>query len=244
MSLPAYFISDLHLGCNPQHCIADREERIIALLRSWQGQASHIFLVGDVFEFWMEYRDYVNRHHFGLLRALAELVESGVTVHYLSGNHDFRLDDFFPKTLGVQVHSCLNIELQGLRIWMQHGDGCAKSDWKYRWASKIIHSPINVFLFRLLHPDWGMSLARLVGHTSRTANEGSDQKLAEYQVFAQNVLLREHCDAVVLGHNHLGGIWDLDAGQLVNCGQWLFELSYIELRDGVFRHVVIAEKTS
>jgi len=242
MALPAYFISDLHLGCEPRHCIPQREERLLLLLRSFKGQASHVFLVGDVFEFWMEYRDYVNRNHFGLLRALAELVESGVEVHYLCGNHDFRLDDFFPRTLGIQVHRTLRMDLQGHRIWLQHGDGCARSDWKYRLASRVLHSPLNVALFRTLHPDWGMSLARFVGHTSRTVNQESDQKLAEYQSFAREVLMREQCDTVVLGHNHLGGIWDLGCGQLVNCGQWLFELSYAQLLDGVFKHVVVAEK--
>lgn len=234
MQLPAYFLSDLHLGCEHPHAIADREARAIALLRSWTGAASHVVLVGDIFEFWMEYRDYINRHHFPLLRALAELVESGVEVHYLAGNHDFLLEDFFPRTLGVQVHRTLTLELQGHRIWIQHGDGTARSDWKYRFARRILHCPLNVWLFRLLHPDWGMSLARWVGRTSRQANQYKDPLLSEYQEWARYTLLREHCTAIIHGHNHHGGVEVLPEGIHANCGQWLFTLSYLELRNGKF----------
>lgn len=234
MELPAYFLSDLHLGCQHPSVIADREARAITLLRSWKGAASHVFLVGDVFEFWMEYRDYVNRHHFPLFRALAELVESGVQVHYLCGNHDFQLDTFFPEQLGVQVHRHLKINLQGHSIWIQHGDGAAKSDWKYRIARRILHSPLNVFLFRLLHPDWGMSLARWVGRTSRKANQYKDPLLSEYRAWAQSIMTRESCDTVVHGHNHHAGIETLPQGTHVSCGQWLLSLSYVELRSGTF----------
>lgn len=234
MRLPAYFISDLHLGCRHPDAIQDREARVISLFHNWKGNASHVFLVGDVFEFWMEYRDYVNKNHFRLLQALAELVDSGVQVHYLAGNHDFQLDDFFPSQLGVQVHRTLKIELQGRKIWIQHGDGVAKFDWKYRLARRILHNPINLFLFRLLHPDWGMTLARWVGSTSRHANKEKDPLLQEYQDWARETMLRESCDAVVHGHNHHGGVEETAEGTHANCGQWLFALSYLELRDGQF----------
>lgn len=234
MELPAYFLSDLHLGCQHPLAIADREARAIDLLRSWKSAASHVFLVGDVFEFWMEYRDYVNRHHFALFRALAELVESGVEVHYLSGNHDFQLDTFFPKELGVHVHRSLKIELQGRKLWIQHGDGVAKSDWKYRIASRILHSPLDIFLFRLLHPDWGMSLARWVGQKSRHANLDKDPLLSEYRAWALEVMARESCDTVVHGHNHHAGIEILPQGIHATTGQWLFELGYLEMRAGQF----------
>ncbi len=234
MNKPAYFISDLHLGATTEGVIADREQRLVDLLRGWRGQASHVVFVGDSFEFWMEYRHYINRHHFPFLRALAELVESGVQVHLLSGNHDFRLDDFFPTALGVQVHSTLKLELQGKKIWFQHGDGVAKSDWGYRLASRVIHSPINVFLFRLLHPDWGMALANWVGRTSRKVNEDADPKIAEYQEAWRKLMVREDCNVVVHGHNHHPSIKLDIEGTVVNCGQWLFELNYVEFRDGNF----------
>jgi len=239
-----YFLSDLHLGCNPTGCVINREDRAIQLLRSWRGVASHVVLLGDVFEFWMEYRHYINRHHFHFLRALSELVESGVEVHILSGNHDFRLDDFFPKTLGVKVHKTFLLDVQGKRVWCQHGDGMARSDWKYRIASRILHSPVDVWLFRLLHPDWGMSLAHWVGGTSRKVNQHADPKQSEYAEFARTVLAREHCDAVIHGHNHHPGIWNYAEGTHINCGQWLFALSYAELRAGEFKIIQVEDQQS
>lgn len=236
MSKPAYFLSDLHLGCTHPRAIVDRETRAVELLRSWQGQASHVFLVGDLFEFWMEYGHYINRHHFPFLRALAELVESGVEVHYLSGNHDFQLDSFFPG-LGIHTHETLQIDLQGHRIWLQHGDGMSRTDWGYRVARHIIHNRFNLFLFRLLHPDWGMALARLVGSTSRKAMEDCDPHLAEYEKGARAIMGREHCNVMIHGHTHHPAITQCPEGLHIDTGQWLFALNYIELRDGNFRCV-------
>ncbi|HSQ41621.1 MAG TPA: UDP-2,3-diacylglucosamine diphosphatase [Fibrobacteraceae bacterium] len=234
ISLPVYFISDLHLGAAPSGAIPYREERVIELLQRWQGLASHVVFVGDTFEFWMEYRHYVSCHHFRFLRALADLVDSGVSVHLLAGNHDFQLDDFFPAQLGVSVHHTLLLEVQGLRIWCQHGDGAARSDWKYRLARRILRNPLDVWLFRMLHPDWGMSLARWVGGSSRRINEGADPKEEEYCAFARDFLARERYDAIVLAHNHHAGIWRHPEGVQVNCGQWLFSLQYVRLFDGNF----------
>ena len=126
-SKPAYFISDAHLGVNPPGSITDREETLVLFLREMVGTASHLFLVGDLFEFWYEYRHYVARGHMPLYRVLGDLVDSGTEVHYLMGNHDFALGDFFPNELGVQVHRTYVAEnIQGHSIYLMHGDGVAK----------------------------------------------------------------------------------------------------------------------
>ena len=160
MELPAYFISDAHLGIEPPGAVPDREESLIQLLSSWKGKASHVVVIGDLFEFWYEYSYYVASAHFKLYRAFAELVDSGVEVHLLRGNHDFAYGDFFPKHLGVAVHKSLILEIQGKRVFFTHGDGVAKSDGGYRFLRKVIDLPLNRFLFKQIHPDWGMGLAR------------------------------------------------------------------------------------
>lgn len=104
MTLPAYFISDAHLGVNPPGALPDREKALVRFVESLKGNASHLVIVGDLFEFWYEYNDYVNRNHFDLFFALRELVQSGCEVHLLQGNHDFAYGDFFPKSIGAQVH--------------------------------------------------------------------------------------------------------------------------------------------
>lgn len=230
----AYFISDAHLGANPTWALPKREELLAQWLHSIRDQASHLFIVGDLFEFWMEYKDYVNRHHFKILRRLAELVECGVEVHYISGNHDFRLDSFFKESLGVYTHRNYKIDLQGYSIFLQHGDGLAASDWKYRVASKILHSPLNVFLFRLLHPDWGMALARFVGSTSRDANKDCAVEIAEYDDAAKKLLVQENCGVFIHGHTHISEIRTLPEGLHIHIGQWLETMQFIALKNGQF----------
>ena len=231
--MPAYFLCDAHLGSNPPGCMPGREERLIELLRSFIGQASHVFILGDLFEFWMEYRHYVGNRHFRLLRALADLVDSGTEVHLLMGNHDFAYADFFPRELGVQVHRHLRMSLQGRNIYMCHGDGLAASDRAYRIARRILDFPLNRFLFRQLHPDWGMALAHWVGGTSREANKEREQPIAEYLESAQALLSTHQCDLFVQGHVHQGSQHTLPAGEAVFCGQWLFALTYMKLENGV-----------
>lgn len=235
MKRTAYFFSDAHLGSNPHGVSADREMYLVQWLQSIRDDASHLVILGDLFEFWMEYRDYIGRHHFHLLRQLAELVDQGVEVHYIAGNHDFRLDSFFPCTLGVQVHRALSLTIQGRKIFLMHGDGMAASDWKYRWASRILHSEWNVRLFRLLHPDWGMSLARFVGSTSRNANAHKTPAMEEYDAAARAILSREGCDALLHGHTHEQEMRTLPEGLHIHTGQWFEKLQYVTLQEGVFQ---------
>ena len=156
----AYFISDAHLGVNPPGSIEDREESLVHFLKGMIGGASHLFIVGDLFEFWYEYRHYVARGHMPLYRVLGDLVDSGTEVHYLTGNHDFALGDFFSKELGVQVHrTYVAKNIQGHDIYLMHGDGVAKADKGYRAARKLIDAKWAQFLFRQIHPDLGMDIA-------------------------------------------------------------------------------------
>lgn len=228
----AYFLSDAHLGACPAGCVPDREARLVTQLESWIGEASHVFILGDLFEFWMEYRHYVGKKHFRVLRALSQLADSGCSVHLLAGNHDFAYGSYFPEQLGVQVHRSLVIELQGRRLYLCHGDGLARSDWAYRIARKIVDLPLNRFLFRQLHPDWGMELAHRVGGGSRAANQNREQPIQEYLDGAQQLMQTHHCDLCVHGHHHIGGSWNVPAGQIVNSGQWLFRLGYAKLENG------------
>lgn len=232
MEQPAYFLSDAHLGAFPSGCVAQREELLVHQLESWVGKASHVFVLGDLFEFWMEYRHYVGKRHFRVLRALSLLVDNGCQVHLFQGNHDFAYGCYFTEELGVQVHRELVTELQGHRLFLCHGDGLARSDRAYRVARRIVDFAPNRFLFRLIHPDWGMELARLVGSTSREANKDRERPLAEYLAGAAQKMREHGCDLFVHGHHHQGGSWNIAEGQVVNSGQWLFRLGYARLLQG------------
>lgn len=231
MSLPAYFISDAHLGVNPPGAVPDREKALVRFVENMKGHASHLVIVGDLFEFWYEYNDYVNRNHMDLFFALRELVRSGCEVHLLQGNHDFAYGDFFPK-LGVQVHKELVLEIQGKRVYCRHGDGVAKSDVGYRFFRRVLDFPLNRFLFRQIHPDWGMALARFVGSSSREAGKKRVIKVEEYLHWAQRMLREKNCDYCVHGHHHLSGLWTIDGGLVASAGEWIRKLSYLRMEAG------------
>jgi UDP-2,3-diacylglucosamine hydrolase len=232
MEKPAYFLGDAHLGVEPPGAVPYRENLLIELLRSWKGAASHVVILGDLFEFWYEYRYYVNKEHFHLFRALTELVESGVQVHLLRGNHDFAYGDFFPKNLGVQVSSNLKLDIQGKMIFFTHGDGVARSDWSYRVFRKILNNPLNQWLFRQIHPDWGMGLARLVGRRSRKFGVDREIKLDEYLAWAERAIGKNNCQICVHGHHHIPGIWPVKTGLVASPGEWIKKLTYLRFEAG------------
>lgn len=232
MSLPAYFISDAHLGVNPPGAVPGREKMLLDFIESIRGKASHLVIVGDLFEFWYEYNDYVNRNHFELFFALRELVLSGCEVHILRGNHDFAYGDFFPKSVGVQVHRSLVLEIQGKKVYFHHGDGVAKSDRGYRFLRRVLDLPLNRKLFKLIHPDWGMALARFVGRNSRKVGETREIKLVEYLDWGASAIKRKNCDICIHGHHHLAGIWNVNGGTVASPGEWIRKPAFLRMEDG------------
>ncbi len=232
MSGGIYFVSDLHFGANPERCYPERELRFRDFLETLHGKATHLFILGDLFEFWMEYRQFVPKRHFAVLAALQALARSGVEVHYLSGNHDFSLGRFFEEHLGLHTHSSrVEMDLQGRKCLLLHGDGLAASDWKQRWAKKIMTHPASLFSFKLLHPDLGMTLARGVSGASRARHDNRPRKLDEYELAARDLLGRGF-DIVMHGHTHAAFIKDFPEGRYVCTGEWMEKLNYVEMREG------------
>lgn len=234
----AFVISDLHLGTRYGAADAGREALFEEWIRGLTGRATHLILLGDVFEFWMEYRHYIPKHHLGVLSALYELRRSGVEIHYVCGNHDFNLGEFFRDSLGIITHNGpFEINLQGKRMLLLHGDGLNPRDWKYRLVRKVLHHPFSNWAWKLLHPDLGMKIALGVGKTSRDQETpenyiGNDPvRLAQYEEKARS-LLRRGYDIVMHGHIHVGFVKHVPEGVYVNTGEWLKRLEYVEMTDG------------
>ncbi len=233
---PAYFISDLHLGARYRGMPAERETWLLRFLREEAQRASHLFILGDLFEFWMEYRSYVPKSHFRVLAALETLARSGVEVHYLAGNHDFNLGAFFRDQLGLQVHPDeLRIELQGKRLLLLHGDGLAASDGRYRIMKRVFRNPLSNILFRLVHPDWGMGLANALSGLSRDQHGNRPRKMDEYEAAGRALLARGDCDIVMHGHTHAAFVKDVPEGIYVNSGEWLYGMRYAVMENGACR---------
>ncbi len=232
MKSKAYFVSDLHFGANYTMAYPDRESRFCEFIRTIQKEASHLFILGDLFEFWMEYRFYIPKQHFKLLAALHHLAASGTTIHYLSGNHDFNLGQFFQNEVNIRTHHTpLEITVQNKSLFLFHGDGMAQSDWKYRIVKKIILHPLSNFLFKLLHPDWGMYLAHWVGSTSRSYPNHSNK--GEYSKAALEILSHKKAHILMHGHTHSSFIRETPHGLYINSGEWLRKLQYVVMEEGV-----------
>ena len=165
---PVYFIADAHLGVRSREREAPREERLHAFLGSLAGRASALVIVGDLFDFWFEYRTAIPRRHFATLAILRRLRESGVALTYLNGNHDFWLGRFLAAEVGIETHDGpLALEAQGRRLWVHHGDGLVGGDLGYRLLRSVIRHPASIALYGLLHPDLGIPLAHQVSRWSR-----------------------------------------------------------------------------
>lgn len=233
---PAYFISDLHLGARYRGLARDRETRVLRFLRGKAMGASHLFILGDLFEFWMEYRSYVPKTHFRVVAALEALARSGVEVHYLAGNHDFNLGRFFAEEVGLRVHADeIRLELQGKRLLLLHGDGLAATDGKYRLMKRVFRSPLANFAFKLLHPDWGMWLAHALSGLSRDQHNNRPRKMPEYEAASRALLAEGRLDIVMHGHTHTAFVKGFPEGIYVTSGEWLFEMKYVAMEGGECR---------
>lgn len=231
----AVFVSDLHFGTRAYQARADRERLFERFLREQQGRISHLFLLGDVFEFWMEYRHVIPKHHFGVLSALHRLREGGVEIHYVCGNHDFNLGTFFRDHLGLITHSGpFTMTLQGRRLLLLHGDGMNPRDKAYRLVRRVLHSRWANVLWKLIHPDLGIRIALGVGKASRARHGDIVPDLDQYEAEARRRLREGGYDAVIHGHIHAGFVNRFPEGLHVNTGEWLKRLEYVDMEGGEF----------
>jgi UDP-2,3-diacylglucosamine hydrolase len=228
-----YFISDAHLGEHNPRLETRKEERLTAFLQYIAADAEILYVVGDLFDFWFEYKHAVPAHHHRILHQLAWLVDRGTRVVYLAGNHDFWLGDFFVREVGMEISGePLAVEHQGLKLFIAHGDGLAQKDKGYRVLKKILRHPFNIRLYRFIHPDIGIPLARLASVSSRAYTDQRVLELvSEYEAAAKD-LLSQGFDAVILGHSHYPGLRRLGEKTYLNIGDWITHFTYGSLHGG------------
>ncbi len=234
MDKSVYFLSDAHLGAAPEQKERVKEKRLLALLDQIKKDGDRLYILGDLFEFWFEYKNVVPKEHLDILIRLKELTEEGVKVIYVAGNHDFWLGDFLSEEIGIDIHKeSLSVEHQGKRIFIIHGDGLAKKDRGYRILKKILRNRTNIWLYRQLPPDIGIPLAKKVARLSRSHTSKKEHYLEDYIDFAKEKIDQGH-DAVVMGHTHHPMIRDLGNGIYLNVGDWIENFTYGKLKEGEF----------
>ncbi len=233
MKAAAYFISDAHLGLR----IAGGEGREAALLNFLAGitpRAGQLFIVGDLFDFWIEYRRAIRPDYFPVLSALYDLVRSGTEIHYCLGNHDFAIGPFIERTIGIKVHRAGYQGLvQGRRIYVTHGDELRDSDRANQVLRRILRNRVLQAFYRTLHPDIGVALGEFFSRLSRNCliTDPSPEILADYRQAAGQQLSRGN-EIVVAGHTHVPELSDLPGGRYCNTGNWIRRYTFALMEKG------------
>lgn len=241
MSLAAnkkiYFLSDFHLGA-PNHAASlARERLIVQFLDEIKHEAGEIFLVGDMFDFWYEYKKVVPKGYVRLLGKLAELTDAGIPIHFFAGNHDMWMRDYLQTELNIPVYfEPQEFERNGKTFLIGHGDGLGPGDHGYKRLKKIFRNPVCQWLFGILPPMIGIGVADFMSRRSR-AQAGDTAAIFlgednEWLIqYCKDVLRQKHVDFLVFGHRHLPIDYTLPScdgrqGRYINLGDWMRYFTY------------------
>ena len=230
-----YFASDNHLGAPTAALSRPREEKFVRFLDEIKPDAEAIFLLGDLFDFWFEYKTVVPKGFVRTLGKLAEIRDSGIPIYFFVGNHDLWMDDYFEKELNIPVfRRPLEVECAGKTFLIGHGDGLGPGDKGYKRMKKIFTNPFCRWLFRWLHPDVGVRLAqylsvknKLISGVEDVKYLGDDQEwLVQY---CKEKLKTKHYDFFLFGHRHLPLEIELENhSTYINTGDWINYYTYGE----------------
>jgi UDP-2,3-diacylglucosamine hydrolase len=230
-----YFLSDSHLGTPDYAASRSREALLVEWLEFVKKDATEIFLVGDLFDMWYEYRTVVPKGYVRLLGKLAELSDAGIRIYAFLGNHDMWMFGYFEQELNIPVYPApIEREWNGKRFLIGHGDGLGPGDKKYKMIKKVFRNPICQTLFGWLHPDIGLAFASYWSRSSRKANGHNDaiflgEKNEWLYQYAAKKLETTHYDFFIFGHRHLPLDLTLPNGnsRYLNIGDWISYFSYI-----------------
>jgi UDP-2,3-diacylglucosamine hydrolase len=230
-----YFASDFHLGVPTYDSSLAREKKVVKWLDSIRADAAEIYLVGDIFDFWFEYKTAVPRGFVRLLGKIAEITDSGIPIHFFTGNHDMWTFDYLEKECGVKVYrNPIEIDYNGKKFFIGHGDGLGPGEASYKLLKGIFGSKLCQWAFARLHPNFGIGIANLWSRRSRVSNAGYDEvylgEEKEHLVsFCKDELKKSHFDYFIFGHRHL--VLDIKVGdnsRYINLGEWVTTPTYAE----------------
>jgi len=224
-----YFLSDFHLGA-PNHAVSlERERRIVAFLERIRQDAAMIFIVGDLFDFWYEYRTVVPKGFVRILGKMAEITDSGVPMHFFTGNHDMWMSGYFEQELNIPVyHEPKEFDFNGKQFLVGHGDGLGPGDHGYKFMKKIFRNRACQWLFGILPPAVGVGVAGWLSRRSRAVTGTLDARFLGPDkewliIYSREALLTRHYDYLIFGHRHLPIDFTLNesGSRYINLGDWI-----------------------
>ncbi|MBT3385078.1 MAG: UDP-2,3-diacylglucosamine diphosphatase [Prolixibacteraceae bacterium] len=227
-----YFVSDVHLGAQALKNNHERELLFVKWLDEIKNDVTELYLLGDIFDFWFEYKKVVPRGFIRVLGKIAEIADRGIPVHFFTGNHDLWVFDYLPKELGVILHTQeLITEISGKKFFLAHGDGFDPEDKGYNLLKKIFTNKKLQWLFSRLHPNFAFYLAHEWSKSSRLSKIKIEEKFkvkneGMYK-FAESFLKKEQIDYFIFGHRHQ--MVDVEINRdtkFILLGDWISNFSY------------------
>jgi UDP-2,3-diacylglucosamine hydrolase len=228
-----YFLSDFHLGAPNHSTSLEREKKLVAFLDKIVIDAHQIFIVGDLFDFWFEYRHVVPKGYVRILGKIASITDAGIPVFFFTGNHDMWMSGYFEKELNVPVYHVPKVfSFNGKSFFIGHGDGLGPGDNGYKMLKRIFRNPICRFLFSILPPYIGIGLAGYLSKKSRAYTGSSEDVFLgedkEWLIqYSKAILKTQHHDYFIFGHRHLPIDFNLtEDSRYINLGDWINYDSY------------------
>jgi len=224
-----YFASDFHLGVDLAITSKTRERIVVSWLESIRSDAKTIYLVGDIFDYWFEYKKVIPKGYVRLFGKLAELSDEGIDIHYFKGNHDMWIYTYFQEELGLIVHDHEVIhQIDGASFFVAHGDGLGKGDNYYKFIKSILRNRVAQWLYSIIHPTIGLPLMQIMSGRSR---HHTGQSVVEYdniKSYAEVICNEKNIDFFISGHNHNPIQEVLSNGSSVYCnlGDWMSYFTY------------------
>lgn len=228
-----YFASDFHLGI-PNHAESlERERKLVRWLNQISTDATEVYLVGDLFDYWFEYRSVVPKGFVRLLGKLADMTDQGIQLHIFSGNHDVWMFDYFKKELGATVyHKPIVRKIGEVTIYIAHGDGLGPGDFGYKFIKYIFRNSVCQWLYKRIHPDFADRMARFFSYASRSKNYENDRKfLGEDKewllIHSKKISQQQKVNYFIYGHRHLP--MEIAVGPdavCLNLGDWITHFTY------------------
>jgi len=230
-SKKVFFASDTHFGFPDFDKSLKREILFVKWLDEIKEEAKELYLLGDIFDFWFEYKRVVPRGYSRLLGKLSEFNDSGIPVHFFTGNHDIWVFDYLSSETGVIIHrNPLEIKISGKKFFLAHGDGLGPFDKKFKVLKRIFTNKLAQSLFKILHPDAGIYIAHKWSHKSRYSHSkvkflGSDREWLV--LFAKSLLKKQKFDYMIFGHRHFPHEFEIQNNcRFINLGDWISHFTY------------------
>ena len=230
-----YFASDFHLGAPNKKDSLIREKKICKWLDSIKDSAKEIYLVGDAFDFWFEYRNVIPKGFERFKGTLANLPDQGIKIHFFPGNHDLWTFGYLERELGLIVHTePLITNINNKTFYITHGDGLGSGDIKYKFLKSVFSSKFCQWLFSILHPDAGIYLAHLWSSKSRKkGGQFNKEKLRESLIeYSKAILKKKDINYFIFGHIHEPIEINISpTAKYINIGDCITHFSFLEFHE-------------